>query len=51
MIGTEIYQLARELWPINRSITGNGVRETLQRISKEILNFKTSFHSIFYFSH
>ncbi|MDB9802707.1 DUF4910 domain-containing protein [Pelagibacteraceae bacterium] len=36
MIGTEIYQLARELWPINRSITGNGVRETLQRISKEI---------------
>ena len=36
MIGTEIYQLARELWPINRSITGNGVRETLKRISKEI---------------
>jgi len=33
MIGNEIHQLARELWPINRSITGEGVRETLRRIS------------------
>lgn len=29
MIGDEIYALASKLWPINRSITGNGVRETL----------------------
>jgi len=33
MIGNEIHQLARELWPINRSITGEGIRETLRRIS------------------
>ena len=32
MIGDEIYKFAKELWPINRSITGEGVRETLDRI-------------------
>ncbi|MDC0134427.1 DUF4910 domain-containing protein [Alphaproteobacteria bacterium] len=32
MIGDEIYKFAKELWPINRSITGEGVRETLERI-------------------
>jgi aminopeptidase-like protein len=32
MIGDEIYKFAKELWPINRSITGEGVRETLGRI-------------------
>jgi aminopeptidase-like protein len=29
VIGGEIHALARRLWPINRSITGDGVRETL----------------------
>ena len=38
MIGNEIHQFARELWPINRSITGEGVRETLRRISKHLPN-------------
>ena len=33
MIGNKIHQFARELWPINRSITGEGVRETLKKIS------------------
>ena len=33
MIGNEIHQFARELWPINRSLTGDGVRETLKRIA------------------
>jgi len=36
MIGNEIHQFARELWPINRSITGAGLRETLKRISIHI---------------
>ena len=31
-IGYEIHEFAKELWPINRSITGEGVRETLRRI-------------------
>ena len=36
MIGNDIHALAKRLWPINRSITGDGVRETLS-ILKEIL--------------
>jgi len=36
MIGNEIHKFAKELWPINRSITGDGVRETLNRISKHL---------------
>lgn len=30
-----MYQLAKELFPICRSITGNGVRQTLQRLKEE----------------
>jgi aminopeptidase-like protein len=37
MIGNEIYKFAKELWFINRSITGEGVRETLAKIKKEHL--------------
>ena len=37
MIGTEIYGLAKKLWPINRSITGDGVRETLSILKSEHL--------------
>ena len=32
MIGHEIHKFAKELWPLNRSITGDGVRATLNRI-------------------
>jgi hypothetical protein len=32
-IGEEIYAVAADLYPICRSITGNGVRETLGRLS------------------
>ena len=32
MIGKKI-TILKELWPINRSITGQGLRETLKRIS------------------
>lgn len=40
MIGNDIYQLARDLWPINRSITGEGVRETLRIISGHLPKLK-----------
>ena len=36
MIGNEIHQFAKELWPINRSITGEGVRQTLRKISNHL---------------
>ena len=43
MIGNEIHQFAKELWPINRSITGEGLRETLQKVSSHLpkLEIKT----------
>ena len=37
MIGSKIYKLAKKLWPINRSITGNGVRTTLKIFKKYVL--------------
>ena len=36
MIGNDIHQFAKELWPLNRSITGEGVRKTLKKISNHI---------------
>lgn len=36
MLGIEIHKLATRLWPINRSITGDGVRETLSAIKNEL---------------
>ena len=38
MIGYKIHSLANELWKINRSITGEGVRETLSCIKKYLQN-------------
>ena len=35
-IGHEMYQLISELFPICRSITGDGVRKTLEIIAKQI---------------
>jgi aminopeptidase-like protein len=35
-LGDKIYALAAEIYPICRSITGDGVRETLSRISRHI---------------
>lgn len=42
-LGNNIHNFARELWPINRSITGDGVRETLKRILQHLptLNIKS----------
>jgi len=36
VIGKKIHNFARDLWPINRSITGEGVRETLKHIQKHL---------------
>lgn len=36
MLGEEIYELCKELFPINRSLTGDGVRETLNILKREI---------------
>ena len=33
MIGKKIHEFAQQLWPLNRSITGEGVRETLNYIN------------------
>ena len=38
MIGDKIHSFAKELWGINRSITGVGVRETLSHIKKHLPN-------------
>ncbi len=35
-VGQDMYDLAKELYPICRSITGNGVRETLAVVNKHI---------------
>ncbi len=40
MIGSEIHEFAKLLWPINRSITGKGVRTTLDQIKKHLPNLE-----------
>lgn len=41
MIGQDIHNLARRLWKINRSLTGEGVRETLSMLSQELPSLET----------
>ncbi len=36
VVGENMYQLIKDLYPICRSITGNGVRATLKRIAQQI---------------
>tara|TARA_B100000686_G_C16689309_1_gene916665 strand:+ start:145 stop:1443 length:1299 start_codon:yes stop_codon:yes gene_type:complete len=40
MIGKKIHDLCKILWPINRSITGNGVRKTLDILKKKCSEMK-----------
>ena len=40
MIDNKLYNLGKKIFRINRSITGNGVRETLKHIKKELKNLK-----------
>jgi aminopeptidase-like protein len=35
-IGSQMHKFAWSLWPINRSITGDGVRQTLALIQKQV---------------
>ena len=39
-IGNDIFKLCEELFPINRSLTGSGVRESLAIIKRELPNLK-----------
>jgi len=39
-LSNQIYNLAKKLWPINRSITGDGVRKTLSIIKEKIPELK-----------
>ena len=36
MIGTDLHEFAKKLWGINRSITGDGVRETLKKVKAHL---------------
>ena len=38
MIGNDIHKLAKQLWPYNRGLTGQGVIDTLNQISNHIPN-------------
>ena len=38
--GKEMFALAKKLWPLNRSLTGEGVRKTLKIINSIIKNMK-----------
>ena len=40
MIGYEIHKLAKKLWPLNRSITGKGTRDTLKELATYIPDLK-----------
>ena len=40
MIGNEIYKFAEKLWPFDRSITGPGLRQTLNEIKDKLPNLK-----------
>lgn len=44
MIGSDIYKFAEELWPIHRSLTGEGVRTTLKFIKRHLPGL--SVHSV-----
>ena len=40
LIGESIHEFAKELWPLNRSITGEGVRQTLELVKAHIPKLK-----------
>lgn len=40
LIGKKIYELAKQLWPENRSITGDGLRATLEQLKLHLPDLK-----------
>ena len=40
LIGKEIHKFAATLWPIHRSLTGDGVRKTLSEIQSHLPDLK-----------
>jgi len=40
LIGKKIFNLCKKLWPLNRSITGEGTRETLRQLKKIVPKLK-----------
>lgn len=40
-LGQQMYKMAQDIWPFNRSITGEGVRKTLNEIKKTVPELKT----------
>ena len=38
MTGNKIYNLAKKIWSYDRSLTGNGVRKTLNEFNKIFSN-------------
>ena len=39
-LGKDIYQFSKDIFYLNRSLTGEGVRETLNLILKKVENLK-----------
>jgi len=39
-LGKDIYQFSKDIFYLNRSLTGEGVRETLNLIAKKVENLK-----------
>ena len=50
-IGEEMHELIKDLFPICRSITGNGTRKTLKIISQAIQSMKDSKRSFIVITH
>ena len=42
--GKKMHKMAQLLWPITRSITGDGVRKTLDHIKQEIPELNLDLH-------
>ena len=44
--GQKMYELCREIFPLNRSITGNAVRETFRILQSRIPDIRFQMHEV-----